>query len=97
MKIKQQLTALVAAGVLAHALPAEATPTRYTPEVMLSLARVGAADLSPDGKTLVYSVGFPNLQANKIQSQLFRIAADGSSRKQLTSNIAGVHSPRWIQ
>lgn len=97
MKIKQQLTALVAAGMMANALPAEAAPERYTPEVMLSLARVGAADLSPDGKTIVYSIGFPNLKENKIPSQLFRISADGSARTQLTQGIPGVHSPRWIQ
>ena len=98
MKIKKQLTALIAASTLVGTLPASAHEGQHmTPEMMLSLARVGASSLSPDGKTIVYSVGFPNIKENKIRTELFSIASDGTGRRQLTKGIAGLHGARWIQ
>lgn len=98
MKIKKQLTALIAASTLVGTLPASAHEGQHmTPEMMLSLARVGASSLSPDGKTIVYSVGFPNIKENKIRTELFSIASNGSGRRQLTKGIAGLHGARWIQ
>ena len=98
MKIKKQLTALIAASTLVGALPASAHEGQHmTPEMMLSLARVGASSLSPDGKTIVYSVGFPNIKENKIRTELFSIASNGTGRRQLTKGIAGLHGARWIQ
>ena len=98
MKIKKQLTALIAASTLVGTLPASAHEGQHmTPEMMLSLARVGASSLSPDGKTIVYSVGFPNIKENKIRTELFSIASNGSGRRQLTKGIAGLQAARWIQ
>ena len=98
MKIKKQLTALIAASTLVGTLPASAHEGQHmTPEMMLSLARVGASSLSPDGKTVVYSVGFPNIKENKIRTELFSIASNGTGRRQLTKGIAGLHGARWIQ
>ena len=98
MKIKKQLTALIAASALVGTLPASAHEGQHmTPEMMLSLARVGASSLSPDGKTIVYSVGFPNIKENKIRTELFSIASNGTGRRQLTKGIAGLHGARWIQ
>ena len=98
MKIKKQLTALIAASTLVGTLPASAHEGQHmTPEMMLSLARVGASSLSPDGKTVVYSVGFPNIKENKIRTELFSIASNGTGRRQLTQGIAGLHGARWIQ
>ena len=98
MKIKKQLTALIAASALAGAVPASAHEGQHmTPEMMLSLARVGASSLSPDGKTIVYSVGFPNIKENKIRTELFSIASNGTGRRQLTKGIAGLQAARWIQ
>ena len=98
MKIKKQLTALIAASTLVGTLPASAHEGQHmTPEMMLSLARVGASSLSPDGKTIVYSVGFPNIKENKIRTELFSIASNGSGRRQLTRGITGLHGARWIQ
>lgn len=98
MKIKKQLTALIAASTFVGTLPASAHEGQHmTPEMMLSLARVGASSLSPDGKTIVYSVGFPNIKENKIRTELFSIASNGTGRRQLTKGIAGLHGARWIQ
>ena len=63
MKIKKHITALATAAALSATLPAVAQQSQHmAPETMLSLARVGTSALSPDGKTVVYSVGFPRHQ-----------------------------------
>lgn len=98
MKLKKQLTALAVATALAGATSVQAAEQPHlTPEMMLTLARVGGSSLSPNGKTIVYSVGFPSIQDNKIRTELFTIGSDGSGRKQITQGIAGVHGARWIQ
>ena len=92
MKIKKHITALATAAALSATLPAVAQQSQHmTPETMLSLARVGASALSPDGKTVVYSVGFPSIKDNKIRTELFTISSDGSARRQITQGVAGVH------
>ena len=98
MKIKQQMAALMTATALATISPALADgPAHMTPETMLTLARVGSGALSPDGKLVVYSVGFPNIQDNKIRTEFFTISAQGTDRTQITKAIPGLSSPRWIQ
>ena len=98
MKIKKHITALATAAALSATLPAVAQQSQHmAPETMLSLARVGASALSPDGKTVVYSVGFPSIKDNKIRTELFTISSDGSARRQITLGVAGVHGARWIQ
>lgn len=71
MKIKKHITALATVAALSATLPAVAQQSQHmAPETMLSLARVGASALSPDGKTVVYSVGFPSIKDNKIRTEL---------------------------
>ena len=98
MKIKRQIAALMTATTLASTSPVLADgPAHMTPETMLTLARVGSGALSPDGKLVVYSVGFPNIQDNKIRTEFFTISAQGIGRTQITKAIPGLSSPRWIQ
>ena len=85
---KQQMAALMTATALATISPALADgPAHMTPETMLTLARVGSGALSPDGKLVVYSVGFPNIQDNKIRTEFFTISAQGTNRTQITKAI----------
>ena len=98
MKIKKHITALATAAALSATLPAVAQQSQHmAPETMLSLARVGASALSPDGKTVVYSVGFPSIKDNKIRTEFFTVTSSGTTRTQITRDIPGLSSPRWIQ
>ena len=98
MKIKQHMAALLTATALALSLPTQAEERPHlTPETMLTLARVGSSALSPDGKLVVYSVGFPNIKDNKIRTEFFTITSSGTARTQITRDIPGLSSPRWIQ
>ena len=98
MKIKQHMAALLTATALASSLPTQAEERPHlTPETMLTLARVGSSALSPDGKLVVYSVGFPNIKDNKIRTDFFTVTSSGTARTQITRDIPGLSSPRWIQ
>ena len=92
------MAALLTATALASSLPTQAEERPHlTPETMLTLARVGSAALSPDGKLVVYSVGFPNIKDNKIRTEFFTVTSSGTARTQITRDIPGLSSPRWIQ
>ena len=98
MKIKQHMAALLTATALASSLPTQAEERPHlTPETMLTLARVGSSALSPDGKLVVYSVGFPNIKDNKIRTEFFTVTSSGTARTQITRDIPGLSSPRWMQ
>lgn len=68
-----------------------------TPEMLLTMARIGGFSLSPNGKKVVYSVSLPSIQDNKAKTQLFLVNSDGSGRKALTDGTRTAVSPRWIE
>lgn len=95
MTTKQFLLSAMAATTLASGVSSASKP--MTPEMLLEMARVGEASLSPDGRMVVYQVSFPSIAANKSQSELFTISLDGKTpRKQITQTAAGEYSPTWI-
>lgn len=95
MTTKQFLLSAMAATTLASGVSSASKP--MTPEMLLEMARVGEASLSPDGRMVVYQVSFPSIAANKSQSELFTISLDGKTpRKQITQTSAGEYSPTWI-
>ena len=59
-----------------------------TPELLWQLGRIGLNAVSPDGKTVVYSVRHYDIEGNSGSSDLYSIRTDGSDRgnaKQLTN------------
>lgn len=61
---------------------------KMTPELLWQLGRVGLSDISPDGKTVVYSVRYYDIENNNSSSDLFAINTDGSDKgnaRQLTN------------
>lgn len=68
-----------------------------TPEILLTMARIGGFSLSPNGKQVVYSVSLPSIQDNKAKTQLFLVNSDGLGRKALTDGTRTAVSPRWIE
>ena len=55
---------------------------RMTPELLWKLGRVSATGITKDGKTVVYSVSTPDVEANKSNKQSYLLTlANGSVRK----------------
>lgn len=62
---------------------------------LVNLKRVGDPQLSPDGKTVAFSIGVVNKDANKTLTQIYTTSIDGSNKKAITSAAASSSSPRW--
>lgn len=71
------------------------TAQSFTFTDMMRIKRVGDPRLSPDGKTVAYTVGVVDMEANKTVTQIYSVPATGGSPKQLTSGKSSSSSPRW--
>lgn len=69
-----------------------------TPEMLLTMPRVGSFALSPNGKQILYTVSFPNLKENNSRTVLYLINIDGSGKKELTpKGTYSDYNPIWLQ
>ena len=76
--------------------PALAADDRFGPDDLARLAEVAGPVLSPDGQLIAYSVETANTEADKKQTDLWRVAWDGSGRVALTRTPdASEWSPQW--
>src|SRR5881227_1620847 len=75
------------------AASAIAQPHPMTFEDMLSLHRIGAPQVSPDGKWIAYDASTPSLAANKSSSAVYLVAAEGGASKMVTDGSGPVWSP----
>ncbi|MEO7539125.1 MAG: S9 family peptidase, partial [Pyrinomonadaceae bacterium] len=62
---------------------------------LLGVKRLTDPQLSPDGKTVAYTVGVVDKAANRVINQIFTVGIDGSRPRQITSNPGSSSSPRW--
>ena len=69
--------------------------TSFTVADLLAVKRVGDPQLSPDGRTIAFTVGTVNLAANRVVNQIYTVNVDGSSQRQLTRGDKSSSSPRW--
>ena len=67
-----------------------------TPEALWAMGRIASATTSPDGKHIVYQVGYYSVQKNKGQQILFVIDSDGKNKKQLTVSEENETDAIWI-
>jgi len=65
----------------------------FTPEVMWKMGRVGSSVLSPDGKSVAYTVTYYNMQENRGVSSIF--VRDESGTRRITDNAGSDISPQW--
>jgi dipeptidyl aminopeptidase/acylaminoacyl peptidase len=79
--------------VVLGCLPAE--KKAFSIEDLYRVKNVGAARISPDGKTIAYTVTVSDLPAGKRTTQLYAIGADGKNMRQLTSAGTKNEEPAW--
>lgn len=68
-----------------------------SPEALWAMGRIGGAEASPDGKQVVFQVGYYSVKANKGHQVICIMNADGSNRKQLTTSAKSESDPTWIE
>ncbi|MGQ7870027.1 alpha/beta fold hydrolase [Sunxiuqinia sp. sy24] len=66
-----------------------------TPEVLWSFGQLGNAELSPDGKTVLYAVTYYHIEENKSYRELYTVPVDGGERKQITSTALKESGAQW--
>ena len=67
-----------------------------TPEALWAMGRIGTVEASPNGKQVVYQVGYYSVKANKSHQVICIMDADGSNSKQLTANSKSETEPTWL-
>ena len=68
-----------------------------TPEALWAMGRIGSTSASPDGKTIVFQVGYYSVEANKGHQVICTIDAQGNNRRQLTTSAKSETDPAWIE
>lgn len=66
---------------------------QFTPEALLALGRLSTSVVSPDGKTLLYSVSYQNIENNNSLSSFYVTDLEGSSFHRLLQEERSVSSP----
>ncbi len=67
-----------------------------TPEALWAMGRIGTVTASPDGKKVVYQVGYYSVKENKGHQMLYVMDANGKNVKQLTTTDKSETDPAWI-
>src|SRR4051812_21546370 len=72
-------------------------PDRWTPERMMQVKRIGAVQVSPDGKRVAYTVREAVMDGDKSEylTHIFLANADGSETRQLTRGEKSCDDPQW--
>ncbi len=67
----------------------------FTVDNLLAVKRVGDPQLSPDGRTVAFTVGVVNKADNRVLTHIYTIRIDGTNQRQITSGDSSNSSPRW--
>ena len=67
-----------------------------TPEALWAMGRIAAAEASPDGKHIVYQVGYYSVKENKGHQVICVMDSNGKNIRQLTTQSASETDPAWI-
>jgi len=67
-----------------------------TPELLWAMGRIGAKDVSPDGKHIIYNVSYYSVEENKSHTVIYSINADGTDEKLLTKQNGSESAPKFF-
>ena len=67
-----------------------------TPEALWAMGRIGTVEASPDGKQVVYQVGYYSVKANKSRQVICVMDADGKNNRQLSVSSKSETDPTWL-
>ena len=67
----------------------------FTFNELVKLRRVGDPQLSPDGRTVAFTIGDVDKAANRTLTHIYTVSIDGSNLKQITKGDKSNSSPRW--
>ena len=68
-----------------------------TPEALWAMGRIGTAQASPDGKHIIYQVGYYSVKQNKGHQVIYIMDSDGKNNKMLTTSAKSESDAVWIK
>ncbi len=69
---------------------------RMTPEALWAMGRISGYQVSPDGQSVVYQVGYYSVEQNRSHHVLYTMNIDGSNQKLLTTSAKSETDASWI-
>ena len=70
---------------------------KMTPEILESFGRISNALPSPDGKTLIFTLSYEDIQENKSNAEIYSMDIDGKNLNRLTKTASSESNIRWIE
>ena len=92
--MRRLLLICVLAALTSGAALAEA-PHPFSVHDMLAMDRLGDPQISPDGKSVVFTLRSTDLEANRGLTDLWIMDVDGANVRRLTADPAGDWNPRY--
>lgn len=86
---------LVLAAALLLPFSALQAQQTLTPELLWQFGRLGSSEVSPDKKTVVYTVTYYDLKENKGNADIYTIPVEGGKAKKLTDTKASEFNVTW--
>src|SRR3984893_119784 len=80
--------------LLAVTLAAQKQP--FNVQALLKIARISEPQLSPDGKTVAFTVQTVDLAQNTKPKQIYVVPANGGAPRQITNQGTGNERPQWF-
>lgn len=68
-----------------------------TPEALWAMGRIGTAQASPDGKHIIYQVGYYSVKQNKGHQVIYIMDSDGKNNQMLTTSAKSETDAVWIK
>ncbi len=68
-----------------------------TPEVLEAFGRISEATPSPDGKTIIFTLSYEDIEENKSNAEIYSIKADGSDMTRLTKSASSESNLVWLE
>ena len=91
------ISTVAASTVIGRAEADVVKSQKMTPEVLWSMGRIATAVASPDGKNIVYQVGYYSVKENKSHHVLYIVSSEGGTPTLLTTSEKNETDPQWIE
>jgi dipeptidyl aminopeptidase/acylaminoacyl peptidase len=93
----KRLATIVAVAVMlaSPAATAQQTIRQFTISDLVNVRRVSDPQVSPDGRTIAYTIADTDKAANKRTTQIYLIGVEGGEPRQITTGDKSSSSPRW--
>lgn len=72
------------------------TDGMITPEILEAFGRINESAVSPDGKTIAFTLAYEDIQQNKSNAEIYTIPVAGGEMQRLTHTAASEGNIRWI-